>query len=282
MASESDISLLTDAGDAVSNVSTLTKLISEHGALIVICAVFILAFILILLLFMKINNTMFKNVMKQMDENNVQQSQMTEKMLKHILDNDKQEDEPTKKNRKDLVGAFVSYRANFKAETKKVINKLRCDRASIYIFHNGNHSSYGFPFIKMTCIHEENIFGTQSFRGNAHVNLPLHLFTDLIESIYKDNEFAANSTDIELYGDSLKEFIAHSDTKALFIEGIRDEDDILAGFSVCEFDDPVDFSNEAVYKNIRTTMRNMNNSIKYIITNESVRDGFVDDAKNNQ
>lgn len=276
--------LNTDVDGVVGGITTLADSISKNGPVIVICAVFIILFILIFLLFIKINNSMFKNMIDQINSKNQENSTVTQKLLNHVLDDDDDDNKETHESKdkddkvknteqsnhsKDLVGLYIDYTTAFKRESKNVINALRCDRVAVYVFHNGNQSLYGLPFIKMSCVYEDTIKGNMTIRGKTHMNLPLHLFNDFIENLYRDGEFAGNIDDIEIHDNSIREFLALSDAKAVFMRAIKKSDGSLAGFTACEFAEHMDFADENTYKNISSTVKDMNTAIRYIITDEN-------------
>lgn len=272
----------TNAEGIVGGVTALADSISKNGPVIVICAVFIMLFILIFLLFLKINNTMFKNMIDQINSKNQENSNVTQKLLNHVLEDDEDEEE-TKNDKekdkenedqehhhsKDLVGLYIDYTTAFKRESKNVINTLRCDRVAVYVFHNGNQALYGLPFIKMSCVYEDTIKGNMTVRGKTHMNLPLHLFNDFIENLYRDGEFAGNIDDIEIHDNSIREFLAFSDAKAVFMRAIKKSDGSLAGFTACEFAEHMNFADEETYKSISNAIKEMNIAIRYIITDEN-------------
>ena len=272
----------TNAEGIVGGVTALADSISKNGPVIVICAVFIMLFILIFLLFLKINNTMFKNMIDQINSKNQENSTVTQKLLNHVLEDDEDEEETKndkekdKENKdqehhhsKDLVGLYIDYTTAFKRESKNVINTLRCDRVAVYVFHNGNQALYGLPFIKMSCVYEDTIKGNMTVRGKTHMNLPLHLFNDFIENLYRDGEFAGNIDDIEIHDNSIREFLAFSDAKAVFMRAIKKSDGSLAGFTACEFAEHMNFADEETYKSISNAIKEMNIAIRYIITDEN-------------
>ena len=68
---------------------------------------------------------------------------------------------------------------------------------------------------------------------------------------------------------SIREFLALSDAKAVFMRAIKKSDGSLAGFTACEFAEHMDFADENTYKNISSTVKDMNTAIRYIITDEN-------------
>ena len=279
---------MSDASTVVDGISTLSDAISKNGPVIVICAVFIMLFILVFLLFLKINNDMFKNMINQMNTKSNENSEITKKILNHFLgeeedpengekeekdtqykDSNDESSKPIHSHNKDLVGLYIDYTTAFKRESKNVINNLRCDRVAVYVFHNGNQTLYGLPFIKMSCVYEDTMKGNMTMRGKTHMNLPLHLFNDFVRSLYKDGEFCGNLDDIEIHDNSIREFLSFSDSKSVFMRAIKKNDGALAGFTVCEFNQDMNFADETTYKNMSQAVKDMNTAIRYIITDKN-------------
>lgn len=263
----------------VDGVTNLADSISKNGALIVIGAAFIVFSILILLMFIKINSDMFKNIVNQINQKNDENSEITKKLLDHFLDEEEKEkekekdeedneEEPKKHHAKDLVGLYIDYTTAFKGESKSVINAIRCDRVAVYVFHNGNQTLYGLPFIKMSCVYEDTMKGNMTMRSKAHMNLPLHLFNDFIQALYRDGIFAGNIDDVEIHDGSIREFLSFSDAKSVFMRAIKKEDGSLAGFTVCEFTEPVDYTDKEKFMTINNKVKEMNDAIKYIVTDD--------------
>ena len=263
-----------DASTVVNGVSTIADSISKNGPVIVICAVFIVLFILMFILFIKINNDMIKNIIKQLNQKNTENSDVTQKLLNHFLEEDEKEEQETEehetitKHHKDLVGMYIDYTTAFKREFKTIINSTRCDRVAVYVFHNGNQTLYGLPFIKMSCVQEDTMKGSMTMRGKAHMNLPLHLFNDFIRALYKDGTFAGNIDDVEIHDNSIREFLSFSDAKSVFMRAIKKEDGSLAGFTVIEFNQTMNFTDEEFYTYINQAVKDLNTSIRYIITDD--------------
>lgn len=176
---------------------------------------------------------------------------------------------------KDLVGAFIDVNMAFKDASRTALATLNCDRVAIYVFHNGNNSIHGLPFFKMSCIHEWTTRGTNTLRGKYHTDIPLHLFNDFIENLWKDGIYKAD--DIEIADDedkSISEFTAFSNTKALYMIGIKDSDDKLAGFVMAEFAEVDTFnSNPERDKFVNDALQEMIGKVAPIVANHYVYKG---------
>lgn len=145
----------------------------------------------------------------------------------------------------DYLGAFIDVNTILKDASREALRELKCSRIAIYVFHNGNKSMFGLPFFKMSCIHEWGITGMNTPRSKAHTDLPLHLFNDFIEDLWRYGYYKAQNVDIAIQKDnSIREFVAYSDTKALYFAAIRDKDGIISGFVVAEFDNVETFESD--------------------------------------
>lgn len=175
----------------------------------------------------------------------------------------------------DLVGAFIDVNMAFKDASRKALDKLKCERIAIYVFHNGNNSVHGLPFFKMSCIHEWTTRGCGTLRGKYHTDVPLHLFNDFIENIWKDGYYRTGDVEKSKAEDpSLTEFVSFSNTKALYILGVKDENEKLAGFIIAEFEDIKHFeTDEIVDSYCRETLEEMAFKISPVIGTKYIYHG---------
>lgn len=286
----------TTLSETVNDVTNLAGTISEHGILVVIAAAFLVFTILIFLLFLHLNNTMLKAVIKQFTDNNNRNDAITDKLVDFVTSDDddnnkgneeivtklkeqkKQQQEEdankTPKHGKDLVKLYINRETVFKSAAKIVFESLKCSRIGIYVFHNGNETPYGLPFIKMSCIFDQGVNGIKTQRGLSHINMPLHFFDDMVESLYNSNEYYCNIEDTD-ENSSIRSFAASSNSKSGYCVAIASEGTIL-GFISCEFSHNIDFNDAEELDKIRSVMHDMTISIKYIIINRANPDQFVD------
>lgn len=279
----------------IGGVTRLSGLMSNYGILIVvISAVLIILFVSILCLLIS-NSRMISNIMKMNNINNstvinnldkftnsstnadnVEKKKLVKEFKKNIKpinqvkdlkNNSSQED-----YHKNIVGAYINVSMAFKDASRAALNKIGCDRVAIYTFHNGNASMYGLPFFKMSCIHEWTKTGVNTLRGKSHTDLPLHLFSDFIEDLWKNGKYI--SEDIEksqAIDHSIKEFIAYSETKALYIKAVKNFDDIIIGFIIAEFDHTETFeSDQRRHDEIEKAIDEMSLKVSPILGSEYV------------
>ena len=265
-----------DNVDPVDQVVKMSELLAQYGPLLVVLAVILIVFIAVIFVLLishsKLMNQMLKthggkehsveetilikladaifskasksNEDKEEEEEEVKDKELYDK-VKTLISKTSSEtvnSEPTISNpsdeeyQHDLVGAFIDVNMTLKDATREALHDLHCSRIGIYVFHNGNKSMLGLPFFKMSCVHEWNNTGLNSVRSRAHSDMPLHLFNDFIEDLWKYGFYKTQNIDISIQQySSIREFVAYSDTKSLYFVAIRDHDDITSGFVVAEF-----------------------------------------------
>ena len=264
------------SNNSAKDITTIAGAINDYGILAVIAGAFIVFTILILALFLHMNNTMIKTITKQIDKNSENSGNIANQLVDYVTKENKdsednkelekkEEDHP--KHSKDLVKLFIDRETVFKSASKVAFDELKCSRIGIYVFHNGNETPYGLPFIKMSCIFDQGMNGIKTQRGLTHINLPLHYFNDLVTCLYSNMEYYCNidATDED---DSIRSFAAGSNSKSGFCMAIRNDDTIL-GFVSCEFSHNIDFGNNEEVEKIRSVLHDITMSIKFIIVNRS-------------
>lgn len=262
---------LTDAVDAVDKLSGT---ISEYGLAVVIMAVFFIIFLLLVFLILRSNSKMMAHVLKHQNRTDNFEEELLSKFVDTALEaklggtgglSDKIANEvkqavaPIQQSvdsintaqseedaiHKDLVGAYIDVNMAFKDASRSALANLNCARVAIYVFHNGNKSMHGLPFFKMSCIHEWTNMGSNTLRGKSHIEMPLHLFADFIEDLWKNGVYKSENVAKSVENDiSLNEFVAYSKTKALYINAIKDDNDVIAGFVVAEFENEDTFETD--------------------------------------
>lgn len=281
------------ANEIIGGVANLSDLISKYGPLIVLLSIFLFIFIVLIVVMIITNYKMKKHLLTQRqseeDLNEGIISKFVEaalgkyadsntELIKSIDDvkqtiftlhnhDDSTEDE--KDYHKDIVGAYIDVNMAFKDASRNAMSKINSDRIAIYVFHNGNESLHGLPFFKMSCIHEWTKIGVNTLRGKSHNDMPLHLFNDFIEDLWKYGVYKAEDVnEREKIDPSIKEFIAYSNTASMYIVSIKDRNGSIAGFVVAEFDEKDNFEHdEARNATIATALDDMITTIAPIVTN---------------
>lgn len=279
-----------NVSNTIDQVGNTASLINQYGPTVVILAVFLLIFISIMAFILRSNHNMNKQMLESQQSAATAQQKMMQDMFDTCMslikkenskdDDEEDEEEETKPKKKKIVSAYIDSSLAFKDASRIAIGKIKCERIAIYLFHNGNHTPYGYPFAKMSCVHEWTIRGSNTVRGTTHVNIPLYAFSTIVESLSKDGEFVVGN--IYEHGlisadEQVFQFISGSTIRALFALGIKDKDGDLAAFTIAEFKDPQDFSAEETYKNVKDALTMMNESIYSIIVNDDFRNSYGED-----
>lgn len=278
------------AGDVADAVDGIAGSISEYGILAVVLAVFFLIFIALFALIIRSNSKMVNGILQGKTHSNKFEEDMLNKLINYEMEKTKQQAKPQDENllaeidrlkkqvetlerekgddyHKDLVGAYIDINMAFKDASRMALKALKCDRIAIYVFHNGNTSMLGLPFFKMSCIHEWNSRVTNTLRGKSHTEMPLHLFHDFIEDLWKTGVYKAENVDMSAKTDgSIAEFVAFSNVKSLYIEAIKNADEAITGFVVAEFSHVDTFESDETRNNeVHTVIDKMINQISPII-----------------
>ena len=276
--------------NTMDQVSDATKLINQYGPTVVIIAVFLILFIGLLVFILRSNHRMNQQMLeaqKNASENNQKMMQDMFDTFKTLVVNNKDKDDENdeedeeKPKKKKIVSAYIDSSLAFKDASRIAISKIKCERVAIYLFHNGNHTPYGYPFAKMSCVHEWTLRGSNTIRGTTHMNIPLYAFSTIVESLVKDGEFVIGNIydhGIISADEQVFQFISGSTIRSLFALGIKDKDGDLAAFTIAEFKDAQDFSDEETYKNVKDALSMMNESIYSIIVNDEFRNTYNEES----
>lgn len=272
-----DLNNLNQIGDQVKNLS---ELMSRYGIMIVILAVFLVLFVIIILSMMYNNNKKNKDNMTNYQTllNNLLEQN---KELTDNLKSGKEELEQImpKPHNPDLVSTYIDINLALRNICKAMLNRVRCDRVAIYVFHNGNNSLHGLPFFKMSCIGEWSNRGGVINKGKIHSDLPLHMFSNVIDSLYSNGEciisdiWSKSPTDKDItldQKDELMEFINNGKVKSIGMFAIRDSGGNLAGFSIAEFINR-NIADDETKEEIRNVFKEQNSTIGDIIIDSNIK-----------
>ena len=175
---------------------------------------------------------------------------------------------------KDRLKNYWKARDEFTNASKACISVLGCSRVSIYLFHNGNKSLYGFPFFKITCVYDLTSSGSKTYASESHIDCPLNIYGFI-------NDLYISGTYINYNIDKTKEeneknhiddrgiltFLQYSETKSIYIEAIKTDNDALCGFAAIEFNNAHDSADDINNDYIMRSMESYIKTIKPIICN---------------
>ena len=248
--------------ETVDQIDQVSKTINDYGMTVTIIAVFIMVFILLFLFYVYGTQKQIKRINQDNTEQQNQQNAITQQLLNSLLE--KKMNEET--SHKDIVKTYIDSNIIFKDSCREASSQLKADRVAIYVFHNGNASSHGFPFFKLSCIGEYVLYGTGlSAKGQTHTDLPLHLFFDIIEPLYRTGYYYNNTLDNDL----LNEFVSNGRVRLACLLSIKDDSGVVAGFSIAEFRDELEDID--VENTVIPEMAKLNAKIKPVILNSEIR-----------
>ena len=296
-----------DISNVTGGVKNISEAIYNYGIAIVVMGVFFVVFLILIIIMLFNNIRMSRQIMDGKADTDKQREDVITKLIDSALEakntdmsvaiskeihdsispiskqleelssevhkNDHHHNDDEEEDyHKDIVGAYIDISMAFKDISRKTLTELNCDRIAIYVFHNGNTSIYGLPFFKMSCIHEWTKHGAHTLRGKSHADIPLHLFDDFIENLYKHGIYKSENIDNVIEEDtSIKDFLALSDTKAMYLIAVKNTDDALVGFVAAEFAEIESFeSNPNRDKYIMQVLDHMVANIAPIIGNKYI------------
>lgn len=288
---------IPDIDGTVTQVSNLAKTINEYGPLIVALALIMVLLILVMGFMLYRTNKTINDLQKAAKEDEDKKNKQIDKLLDHLLNNttlsdtlakkvsekvaeavptnSQPRDEVAEREKKDIVGMYIDVNMAFKSASRVALGKLRCSRIAIYVFHNGNRSLHGLPFFKMSCVHEWTIRGSKTIRGKTHSEMPLHMYTDIIEALAADGEYVVSDVQQQsIDTENLMDFVMSSEVKSLYMLAIRDSNDVLAGFSIAEYNKGVDFTDHDLFELNHQALTDLNESIREIVLQDGFMEGF--------
>ena len=273
------------AHQITQQVSKTADIIDQYGVAITVLAIFLVVFVIILIYILNNNRKMMNNLMnRQLAQQPPQpDAEETKKIMKELFDEYATKEKATvgeamrEELEKDKEAHTKAIQINidtyklFRQESKEVLDEIHCQRVAIYLFHNGNSTPYGYPFAKITCAHDYTSHGTiGTIRGENQKSVPLYVFGDIIDRLVENKEYCIIDTNEEEYFGShseftqLHRFIVGDEVTSLFALPIIDDNDIVAAFTIVEFKDRQEFSEEQL-QDIRNALHDMNKAIRSIV-----------------
>lgn len=272
---------------ATSQIENTANILNNYGPTVTILAIFILICLALFLIFAKY----FRKMMDRILDGNINLN--TEDLIRQTVNNCVSEVMEMNKNtvmesieasvkkekesHKNIVSVYIDSEKVFKEASSAAMRELKCHRIAIYLFHNGNSTPYGYPFAKMSCVHEITDKGSYlTPRGHSHINVPLYVFSELIEDLSDDGEcIVENVKELAANGDiQIGTFIQGDNVESIFAASIKNSDNCLVSFAIAEFQEKQDFSNEEYLNAIRSALHDMNNSIYHIVVSDEFVDNF--------
>lgn len=244
--------------DTVDSIGTMSGFINQYGMVPVLLSLILVLFIGFILIMQYNNTKMITRLVNSQKESNNFNNEVIKNFIQEVLfdknkdvlraiDNLHDNIRP-EHNHLEMLNNSIDGNIILKNASREVCRQLdNCSRVAIYVFHNGNKSLHGLPFFKMSCIHEWGRLGNATLRGKYHSDIPLHMFDDFIEDLWKSGTYKCQNIDEKKNEDpSITQFILFSRANALYMKGIKDDrNSTFAGFVVLEFDQVETFEEDA-------------------------------------
>ena len=249
-----------EGGETVEAISGVSKLVHEYGSEIVIISVFILLLIAFCIFILKMVNKMFNEISSGTKNGNNFNQEIITKILDDYLEkknqNDKKEKHDEIENKQNtLVSGSSIASMTMNDASRIVMGKIHCDRIGVYVFHNGNKTQFGFPFVRMSCVNEFTMKGmSTTIRGLSHSGLPLHAFSNIVRCLIDNGEYIiGNVYDHGLVSgdEQIINFISGSPIQSIFALAINDDRENIAAFTVAEFREAQNFSDHDFYDKVK-------------------------------
>ena len=223
----------------VSDIGTLSGYINEYGPLIVTLAIFMLAFVLLIVYVLNVNKKMYETM--QATSNQLLTTFLDEHSSKKELPREKKH-----YDERNIVDLFVKLDKTLKNACDSTMKKTKSDRTAVYVFHNGSHASHGLPFFKMSCIAEKSNKGSNAnIIMQDHQSMPLSYFESIVTSLYYNGEYRIIVNEDMDFNDQF--FLQKTKIKDCFFVPIYDYSDTIMGFvfnGYNELDPNRDFAKE--------------------------------------
>ena len=274
-----------EGGETVEAISGVSKLVHEYGSEIVIISVFILLLIAFCIFILKMVNKMFNEISSGTKNGNNFNQEIITKILDDYLEkknqNDKKEKHDEIENKQNtLVSGSSIASMTMNDASRIVMGKIHCDRIGVYVFHNGNKTQFGFPFVRMSCVNEFTMKGmSTTIRGLSHNGLPLHAFSNIVRCLIDNGEYIiGNVYDHGLVSgdEQIINFISGSPIQSIFALAINDDRKNIAAFTVAEFREAQNFSDHDFYDKVKNSLEIMNESIRSIVISKEFRKSIVE------
>lgn len=288
-------SVASELGKDVETIGGIANLLNTYGAAIVILAVFIFLFLGAFAYIITSNRNFHARIIKENEEAKEFTNDLIKELVNSLKNDHPQElksivketiEEEAKKEEKthqSVVNVYVNANLAFKDASRIAMSKLKCQRVAVYLFHNGNQTPFGFPFAKVSCVHEWTMKGSHTPRGMSHVNVPLHAFMQILQGLNDDGEVAIG--DVTNYSivhndEQIFNFLYGSQANSIFALAIRNRDNQLVAFTIAEFHDSQDFTDEDIYNRTKNALKDMNDNIYSIVVSDEFKGNYANDIKN--
>lgn len=224
----------------VTGADTIASLMTSYGPVMTIISVFLMLFVCILFFLIRNQQKSNENIMNE-------HKLLIENLLKNKVSEEQEKmyhtgfAMPMNSHSEHLhiqetIKTVSKISRTLKEKLEKHISEYNIARGGIYLFHNGHYSLSGFPFFKFSCICEYVSKFTYA-RMKSHNQFPVNLMSDFMTFLLEDGLYYLNDDNknyTEL--DPIIEKMLTDKGHPFIIKGIRNTEDDIIGFLICEYE----------------------------------------------
>ena len=198
----------------------------------------ILFAIAILVIISITNNIMHRYMQKMLESDEQLREELREEnqeFLKQMMKSSYKEVIKDKAiEQQSLFTVFAKLRDSIKLSTIRTQEAIHADRIAIYLFHNGNSSTHGIKFFKMSCICEKVTVGSGVREQSIdQSNIPINLFDNMVDHLIDNGRYIILNDD-ELESSNHRIFISAKKIKYSQAVAIFDTSNNILGFVLAE------------------------------------------------
>lgn len=209
--------------------------------IIALVSVVILACVFIFL-YIKQSNQKIKDQLKKQQEEELESfkstiHQMNREMVKNIAELiAKCREEELKDHHTELLNTFSRLRTIIKDDLYNTMNSTNSCRTALYLLHNGQKSTTGISFIKVSCVGERTLVGSGIKEQIInHSNMPINIFDNMLVKLMENGRYVVMNDD-ETMQSARSQFI--SAPKIMYSQAVSifDSNNNILGFILSEYD----------------------------------------------
>ena len=141
-----------------------------------------------------------------------------------------------KKHHEELLNTFQKLGLIIKDDLAKTMSDTGACRVALYLLHNGQRSSLGIDFVKVSCVGEKILIGSGVKEQIInHSNLPLNIFDNMLEKLIENGRYIVMN-DSETMATARAQFISSPKIKYAQEVAIYDSGNNILGFILAEYD----------------------------------------------
>ena len=199
----------------------------------------IILFAIAILVIISITNNIMHRYMQKMLESDEQLREEireeNQEFIKEVMKSSYKEVIKDKAiEQQSLFTVFAKLRDSIKLSTIRTQDAIKADRIAIYLFHNGNSSTHGIKFFKMSCICEKVVVGSGVREQSIdQSNIPINLFDSMVDKLIDNGRYIILN-DEEIESSNHRIFISAKKIKYSQAVAIFDTSNNILGFVLAE------------------------------------------------